>query len=124
MAGGCKIDRRCSSQDVTGRPSAKSHRNNVLDIVRAMAANETNPGTQLETFFTVVKRLAIESYYLSVSRQAESRIQRRPGGRQLSGMPGRSAQDNILALNRTRNSALVHYPTSINIQHLPGHPVA
>lgn len=36
-----------------------------IDIVRAMAANETNPGTQLETFFTVVKRLAIESYYLS-----------------------------------------------------------
>ena len=35
------------------------------DIVRLMAANETNPTTELETFFAAVKRLAIEAYYLS-----------------------------------------------------------
>lgn len=35
------------------------------DIARTMAANETNPTTQLQTFFVAVKRLAIEAYYLS-----------------------------------------------------------
>jgi hypothetical protein len=34
-------------------------------IVRTMAANETNPTTQLEKFFVAVKRLAIEAFYLS-----------------------------------------------------------
>jgi hypothetical protein len=34
-------------------------------IVRAMAANEVNPVTPMETFFAAVKRLAIEAFYLS-----------------------------------------------------------
>jgi Gluconate 2-dehydrogenase subunit 3 len=36
-------------------------------IVQTMAANETNPTTQLETFFAAVKRLAIEAFYLSAA---------------------------------------------------------
>lgn len=35
------------------------------DIVRTMAANETNPTTQLQTFFLTVKKLTIEAFYLS-----------------------------------------------------------
>jgi hypothetical protein len=36
-------------------------------IVRMMAANETNPVTQLERFFETVKRLAVEAFYLSTT---------------------------------------------------------
>jgi hypothetical protein len=49
------------------------------DIVRTMAANETNPVSPMETLFVALKRLAIEAFYLS------------PAGKQSLGYRGDTA---------------------------------
>jgi hypothetical protein len=50
---------------VHGRPFSEITREQATEIVGTMAANETNPVTELDQFFVAVKRLALEAFYLS-----------------------------------------------------------
>jgi hypothetical protein len=56
-----------AAQEAFGRPFNELTSPQRTDILRKMAANETNPVTDLELFFDAVKRLAIEAFYLSAA---------------------------------------------------------
>lgn len=68
-----------AAKEAHGRPFHEITPEQQTAIVRTMAANEANPVTALETFFAVVKRLAIEAFYLS------------PAGKQSLGYKGDTA---------------------------------
>lgn len=54
-----------AAREAHGHSFSEITREQRTGIVRMMAANETNPVTQLEKFFDAVKRLAVEAFYLS-----------------------------------------------------------
>jgi hypothetical protein len=53
------------AREAHGRPFSEITREQATEIVGTMAANETNPVTELDHFFVAVKRLALEAFYLS-----------------------------------------------------------